>query len=72
MQVRENLNEVYFTDVLPGQVFRHDKDFYMAISEAREHGSLVNCVLLDDGSLLYLCPSETVEPIDGYFQVTGC
>lgn len=72
MQVRENLNEVYFKDVSAGQVFRYEKNFYMSIPEAREHGDLVNCIHLEEGTLFYIYPTETVEPIDGYFQVTGC
>lgn len=72
MQVRENLNEVYFTDVLTGQVFRYNKDFYMAIPEVREQGDLMNCVRLEEGILFYIYPTETVEPINRYFQVTSC
>lgn len=73
MQIKDNFNEVIAIELRPGQVFRYNGNLYMAIPEVEEEdGYPKNCVSLKEGLLAYMYPSETVFPVDGYFQVTSC
>lgn len=61
---KERQKNVKFSQLNPGDVFRYDEYFYMAIVPC---GGDENAVGIDDGELTEFDDTDIVLPIDGEF-----